>query len=141
LQIIEASEAVMTHAQLQSPKRAWHLPATFVVAALSASLMVDTFQAWALSGVTADCYPQFTVLYFGNPLYGVNPAARVDEQAVLAWEQRVAKKYGGPYANFGYAQSAHKGIKQCYSQLDGSPNYCGFASGQPCRRMNVTIAP
>jgi hypothetical protein len=87
-----------------------------------------------------DCHPQFTVLYFSNPHDVVAPT-RVDEQAVLAWQRQVAKKYGRLYATFGNAQDAHTGTKQCYPQLDSSSNYCGFATGQPCRRMKVTAAP
>ena len=140
LQFIEASEAEMTNAPLQLRRRAWRLPATFVVTGLSAGLLVDAFQAWALNGTAEDCHPQFTVLYFSNPHFGVSPT-RVDEQAIVAWELQVAKKYGQAYAKFAHAQSAHTGIRQCYPELDGSPDLCGFVSGQPCRRINVTEAP
>ena len=129
----------MTNAPLQLRRRAWRLPATFVVTGLSAGLLVDAFQAWALNGTAEDCHPQFTVLYFSNPHFGVSPT-RVDEQAIVTWELQVAKKYGQAYAKFAHAQSAHTGIRQCYPELDGSPDLCGFVSGQPCRRINVTEA-
>ena len=127
----------MNNAARQMRRRPWHLPALLMASGLSAGLLVDTYQAWALSGQVKDCHPPFAVLYIGNQHYTGAPT-RVDKQAVLAWERQVAKKYGPPYANFDHAKGADTGVKPCYPQLDGGPQYCGFASGQPCRRMDVT---
>jgi hypothetical protein len=112
----------------------------FIISALSISLLIDSYQAWALTGSESDCRPPLTVLFFSHRSFSVNPM-HADEQAVLAWQRQVTKKYGRLYANFEYAGNANTGIGQCYPQLDDGPSYCGFASGKPCRRIGPAARP
>jgi hypothetical protein len=111
------------------------VPATFVALGLIAGLSVDTYRESGLAGVETDCKPQFAVdLYYTNPQFHSATPAHAKEQAMIAWMQEVSKTHGTPYANFWHAKESYTAVKQCHPDSDGAPNYCGFASGKPCRR-------
>jgi hypothetical protein len=111
------------------------VPATFIAIGLITGLSVDTYRAWRLTGVVVDCKPLFAVdLYNTTPQFHSGTPVHAKEQAMIAWIQGVIKTHGAPYANFWHAKESYSDVKLCHPDSDGTPNYCGFASGQPCRR-------
>jgi hypothetical protein len=111
------------------------VPVTFVALGLITGLSVDTYRAWGLIEVVVDCKPVFAVdLYDTTPQFHSGTPAHAKEQAIIAWTQGVIKTHGAPYANFWHAKESYTDVKLCHPDSDGAPNYCGFASGEPCRR-------
>jgi hypothetical protein len=53
---------------------------------------------------------------------------------MIAWMQGVVKVHGPSYANFWQAKASFTDVSPCQSGSDGVLYYCGFASGEPCRR-------
>jgi hypothetical protein len=103
---------------------------------LTTGLAVDTYRAWGLPGVVVDCKPYFAIDLSDSNFHDASPA-QAKQQAIVIWGQAVAKTHGASYANFWHAKQTLAGYRHC-SASSGRWSYCGFASGQPCRRMLAT---
>jgi len=111
------------------------IPSTFVALGLVAGLSVDTYHSWKREEAGAVCKPPFAVdLNKSVPLFYSATPAHAKQQAMIAWMQGVVKVHGPSYANFWQAKASFTDVSQCQSGSDGVVYYCGFASGEPCRR-------
>jgi hypothetical protein len=116
-----------------------NVPVFFVAMGLTTGLAVDTYRALGPSGVVVDCKPNLAIDLSDSNFHGESPA-EAKQQAIIIWGQAVTKTHGAHYANFWHAKQTLAGYRHC-SASSGKTSYCGFASGQPCRRMLAISEP
>jgi hypothetical protein len=109
-----------------------HVPVTLIALGLAAGLSADAYRVYQRDEAVVDCKPQFVIDLY-DKFYSDVPA-QAKQQAMIAWMQGVYEIYGAPYANFWDAKGSYAAVKPCRTDSVDTLNYCGFASGQPCRR-------